>query len=248
MGNPVNTATSDAANNSNDVTVTKQVSEVVKQITVDEEGNYNFPDNVELSDELKFAATAEKRRRDTQNSYTKGQQTLKELEAANNALLSIVNGNITFTEDQKVELENLKYKDPEAWRLKLNQFETEAREAQAAKLTALTSEAKSKAGGEFELSRREQVLEEFNELHNVKITDELIQNEIPPRITRKLEQGKVTFEQYLDEVLEYATTAKVIDNQTVSSQPNLNIVSGSKAPVDHKPDISLSNSYKNDIY
>ncbi len=57
--------------------------------------------------------------------------------------------------------------------------------------------------GDDELQRRYDYLDEFNEGREVPITPELLDDDIPPRITNKLAKGEITFEKYLDEVSEY---------------------------------------------
>jgi len=195
-------------------------------------------------------ATAEQRRKDTQAAYTKGQQKLKALEAQVTKLTELAEKAIkpSLSAEEQEELEALKYEDPEAWREKLNSFETKAQTEARVKLEELTGEARVTAEQEFELSRREQVLEEFNASAKVAITDEIIANEVPPRITKKLEDGTVSFEDFLKEVSDYLETGKVVKNDDTLNQPNLSNMAGGKTPKDEKPEASLSESYAGDLY
>jgi hypothetical protein len=197
-----------------------------------------------------LAAIAEKRRRDTQAAYTKSQQKLKALEAEREKLLALAEKAIKpqLSAEEREELEVLKYEDPEAWREKLNSFEAKAQSEARAKLDELTGEAKVAAERDFELSRRQQVLEEFNASAEVPITDEIIANDVPPRITKKLEEGTVSFEEFLEEVSAYLKTGKVVANEETLNQPNLSKVSGKTSPTDEKPETSLKDAYKNDLY
>ncbi len=245
MSNPEQAATPE-----NQEGVAQQVSEVVKQITTDEAGNFIFPEGVELSPELKFAATAEKRRRDTQQAFTRSQQAIKAQEAANAKLLEQIEAanQIVFTEDEKKELEELKYADPDAWRRKLNSLELEKRTQQKASLEELTGSARKAAELQFELDRRSQVLAEFNETLEKPITDEIIASEIPPRITAKLEKGQVSFEAFLLEVAEYLKTPKAIKNESTLAQPNLGNLGGGSTPSNYKAEDSLHDSYAKTIF
>jgi len=43
------------------------------------------------------------------------------------------------------------------------------------------------------------------------LSDEVIENDIPPRITKKLEQGKIGFAEFLEECRVYLVKGKVVD-------------------------------------
>lgn len=206
-------------------------------------------DNVESTIEEKLA-TAEQRRKDTQAAYTKGQQTIKALEAEKAKLLELVTQQVklSLTPEEQSQLDDLKYEDPEAWRVKVNNLEMKATSDARANLDHLTGEAKKAAESTFELSRRQQVLEEFNASAPQAITDELIANEVPPRITNKLARNEISFEEFLQEVSEYINTGKVVKNNEVLTQPNMGNLGGGVTPTDMKPEKTLSSSYKNDIY
>lgn len=228
---------------------TTSVSEVVKMITTDGEGNYNFPEGVELSEELKFAATAEKRRRDTQSEYTKTRLGLTALEAENARLKEeLLKQKINFTPDQEELLEDLKVSDPEAWRQKLNEFENAALVAKQEAINNMSTEVKTSASKQFEVSLRSEVLATFNAEKQVGLTDELLANELPARISKKLQEGTISYEEYLQEGLDFLRTAKVIKEEPTMGDPNLNRVSGGKTPGNNDPEGSLTELYGKDIY
>ena len=54
-------------------TLEEQVKQVVKWMTVHEDGKVEFPVGLELSPEVRYAATLEHRRLSTQAAYTIGQ-------------------------------------------------------------------------------------------------------------------------------------------------------------------------------
>ncbi len=239
MDNPGNAAISEATN----------VSEIVKQITTDEAGNYLFPEGIQLSDELKFAATAEKRRRDTQAEFTRTQKAKIALEAENAQLKeTLLKQTIVFSPEEVEELEDLKIENPEKWRQRLNELEAKALEDRQSKISAISTGAKTQAEQNFEVTTREQVLEEFNKLHGIRLTPELLADEVPMRISRKLGEGKISFEDYLEECLTYLTTNKAIKEEPVMGNPNLNRVSGGKTPGKNDPEPSLKEAYQKDLY
>jgi len=205
---------------------------------------------VELSPELKFAATAEKRRRDTQAEFTKTRQSLKALEAEKAQLFEQLKDrtSVSLTPEQTQELEDLKFSDPEAWRDKLNKYESEAKAKQQDELAGLTGDARKAAEAQFELERRQQVLKDFNDSSSVAITDEVIANDVPPRITKKLEDGKITFEDFLSEVKDYLSKGKVIKNEETLNQPSLGKIGGGTTPSNEKADENLQDSYAKTLF
>lgn len=242
MSIPGQAATSETTN-------TASVSDLVKQVTKDEAGNYVFPEGVTLTDEIKLAVTSEKRRRDTQGEFTKVNQAKITLEAENSKLKEeLLKTKISFTPEQVEELEDLKLENPEKWRSKLNEYENAHLEAQREKITNLSTQVKTEAAKNFEVTTREQVLNDFNTEHKVGLTEELLAEEVPLRITKKLNSGTITYEEFLEESLVYLKTNKAIKEEPVMNNPNLNSASGGREPgvVDLEP--SLGESYKNDIY
>lgn len=239
MDNPSNVAISETA----------KVSDIVKQITVDETGNYVFPTGVELTEEMKFAATAEKRRRDTQAEFTKTNKAKLALEAENNKLREILlKQSIVFTPEQTEELEELKLEDPEKWRQKLNEYEAKVIEGRKTTISELSTNVITEAERTFEVSLRGKVLEEFNKLHGIGLTEELLADEVPNRITKKLIDGKVSYEEYLEESLTYLKTNKAIKEEPIMGDPNLNRVSGGKEPGKFDAEPSLREAYSKDLY
>lgn len=195
-------------------------------------------------------AISEKRRKDTQAGYTKGQQALKAKEAQIALLTEQLEKNLRVDIPKEVqeELDNLKFNDPAAWREKLNALEKEKKSETRAKIAELSNEATGAAEQMFELDRRKQVLKEFNESAVIPITDEVIANDIPPRITSKLANNEISFEDFLDEVSAYISKGKVVGNEKTLEQPNLGDMAGGKTPSDTKPEKGLSESYAGDIY
>lgn len=188
---------------------------------------------------------AEKRRRDTQAAYTRGQQELKMLKAEREALEKQI-GTLNLTVKQDEELEDLKFKDPDAWRQRINELEQEAVAARQQVISQATAEARAQA----ELERRAQVLQEFNAEHpELQITDEVIANDIPPRITNKLERGEVTFEEFLEEAKSYLDTPKkVVGGETPPSEPDLGKVGGRDTASSQAVSEDIVASYQNEVY
>lgn len=224
------------------------VDEVVKGMKLNDAGVYELPDD--LSEEVKYAAMAEKRRRDTQADYSRTKQETSALKAEKAALVKkLENVSVSLTDEQQEELEELKYSDPDAWRKKLNTYETEAR---AKRISEIDEELKQVSAGTLEteeVERRKEVLAEFQANNpGVEIDDDVIKNDIPPRILKKLETGTVTFEAFLIECRDYLKTGKVVKQDKTIKQPNLSKVGGGSEPDENatKEDIVLS--YNKETY
>ena len=192
-----------------------------------------------------YAATAEKRRRDTQSGYTKSQQELKRTQAIAAELSSNLEREIVakLPEDKAAELEELKHQNPDEWHKELKKLEA----AQFATAKATLEEIANTAVGKSELEVRQEQLVAFTEAYpDIKITDEVIENDIPPRITKKLADGKIDFAGFLAECKDYLTKGKVLAQpDTPPDIPNLGAVPGSSAKPDGKP---APDAYDNEIY
>jgi len=250
MSNPANKAdTQEEQGTKNGLAFADRVNEAVKAATVDEEGNLVLPDD--LPEEVKFAATAEKRRRDTQSAYTKETQKTKALEAEKSTLLNKLNSSVKveLTTEQAEELEELKFSDPEAWRTRMNTYEAEAR---AKRTEEIDNDLKQVSAGTLEkeeLEQRKQTLQEFQSAHpDFELTDAIIANDIPPRISKKLETGAISFEAFLQECYDFVTTGKVVKQEPNPKRPNMGKFGGGSSP-DRNATIEDSiTTYKNEVY
>lgn len=226
-----------------------KVNEAVKGMKLDDKGNYELPEG--LSEEVQYAAMAEKRRRDTQAEFSKTKQEAKALKAEKAALLKRIEGNIQIdvTDEQKEELEDLKFSDPEAYRKKMNKYEQDARDK---RLKEIDDELKQVSAGSLEteeLERRKAVLEEFQSANtDVEINDDVIANDIPPRILKKLETGSITFEAFLIECRDYLKTGKVVKQEKNHQQPNLSKVGGGSKPDQNAVNEDIVLSYNKETY
>ena len=201
----------------------------MKEVKLDENGKYIYPDDIDPM--LKLAMANAKSYRDNQSGFTKSQQSLKETEAEVTALrgklAKFTSKSLELSREDRQELNELKESNPEEWRQKLNQLELEAKDTIKEELESATEEAREKASGEFELERRYAYLEQFNVGRKLQITPELLDSDVPPRITKKLAEGEVTFEEYLDEVDTYLSKGKTVSKTTQEVTTDLNQANGS---------------------
>lgn len=252
MSNPANAATQGTKPEAETNKLSKfetAVNDVVKNITRGNDGKYVVPEDVPV--EIRHAAILEQRRRDTQSEYTRISQSKKALEAENKVLKNKVIGDVKLelTPEQTEELENLKFEDPDAWRKKVNRYELEAIDKHTKAVNEEVTKFSSEELEKDELERRKTVLVEFNQANpDFQLNDDVIQNDIPPRITKKLETGKVTFEEFLKEVYDYTKTGKVVKQEETPNQPNLSKMAGGDKPDANAVKEDIIMSYKKEIF
>lgn len=203
-------------------------------------------DTLEHSSESQQQIDFEKRYKDTQAAYTKSQQELKAVKAKVDVLEKLTTPQIQIDAEAQKELDDLKYSDPDAWRAKMNNLELDAR----SKHQNLISTAEQQAAIQAEMDRRTQVLNEYNSSHpGFEITDEVIQLDVPTRITKKLESGELSFDDFLGEVKEFLYAPKKVGttNKTLG-QPNLGNLGGGDTPSDTSISKDIVANYKNIAY
>jgi len=209
-------------------TFATQVNDVVSNMTQQPDGTWALPEG-EHSEEIKFAASSEKRRRDTQSSYTKTQQENVRLTGERDAFKDKLAEapKVTLTAEQTEELETLKHSDPDAWKRKVDGYQEQAK----VKLNEEFQEVTATVGKQTESQRRKTVLDAYNsEYPDHAINDDVLENDIPPRITKKLESGKISFDEFLVEANTYLRTPKAINSAKIEVQPNLGNIAGSHTP------------------
>ena len=227
-------------------TFESKVNQVIADTTKGDDGKLVLPEGTDEA--VAFAATAEIRRRDTQSAYTKNQQKLKALETENNKLATSWESDAVsnLSNSEQARLEELKVQDPDTWRTEITKIEDDKRTKFKEKRQAISEEANQLT----ELERRGLQLEQFNkENPDLQITDDVIENDIPPRITRKLEQGEIQFDEYLAEVSTYLAKGKKINpGETPPKEPSFKDSRGGQTPSKEAIDAQNSDNYKNEIF
>lgn len=209
------------------------------------------PDNAATLEELaaklaeaeQKAAAAEKRHKDTQAAYTKGQQLLKAT-LAEKAVLAEKVGSLSVKETE--ELETLKLTDPDKWYEEKRALETKLKEDINQELT----EVRTKVSVEAELEHRQQLLNEFNQSHpEFQLTDEVIAYDVPPRFTAQLEKGEIDFATFLEQTYAYLSKPKIVgDSNKTLNQPDLGKLGGGDTPHKTTTAVDIVESYKKEIY
>lgn len=190
----------------------------------------------------------EKRFKDTQSYATKQAQKASELLKTNAELQAELElfkaqakPTVQLSEEEQSALDDLKFSDPDAWRAQVNKLEIDAAEKQ----NSTINEVKSAAAIQVEIKERANILDEFQREHqDVEFTDELLQFDIPRRITDKLEHGQVTYKEFLHEVYNFVKSPKIIGtSNTTLDQPDLSKAGGDATPT--KGIVNIEKSYEN---
>lgn len=227
-------------------TFESRVNEVITAASKSEEGKLVLPEGIDEA--IAFAARAEIRRRDTQGAYTKNQQRLKELEAENDALAKSWEHDAVsnLSNLEQARLEELKVQDPDSWRSEIAKIEENKRNEFKEKRQSISEEASKMT----ELERRQMQLQQFNEDNpSIQLTDEVIENDIPPRFTRKLEAGELSFEEYLNQVAKYLNAGKAIDpGEKAPGGPSFANSRGSSTPSADAFGKQSSTEYSEEIF
>lgn len=219
-----------------------EVNRLLKETKV-VDGKFEFADDV--NPWAKVAISNEKKFRDTQSGYTTATQDNKLLEAEVKVLKAKLAGNTGLSDEQNLELDNLKVTDPDAYFTKRTQFEAES----AKQFDTELSDVRHKTSADLEMERRTGYLETFNSGREVKITNELLSSDVPPKFYTQLESGKVTFEQFLDNVAGYLDAPKVAGKKADEvSVTNLSDVSGGDTPSGERRFDSLEEAYSSTVF
>jgi hypothetical protein len=228
-----------------------KVNAAVKTMVKDNKGILRLPEGAELSEEVTYAANLESRRRQTQSQYVKSRQELSEVGHVTKALKDKLAKRTTIkvTADQQIELDELKGSDPDAWKAKLDGYEAEARAGIDTEFDEVGVQARELS----EVDRRLVILDEYKASNpGFDLTDDILANDVPKRITSELESGKITFEDFLGKVNTYLTSNKVITpakDEKETKQPNLGDLAGKSTPEKVAVKKSINQSYaKTDIY
>lgn len=228
--------------------IEQRVNTLVDSMVKTEDDKWTLPEGTDASAEMQYAAMSERRRRDTQGEYGRGQQQLKAMTAENERLASGWEKDATasLTKEQRDDLELLKHEDPDAWRVKLNEYEQANRTAFGEKRASIKTEVQN----ETELEKRTRLLDEHNAANpDNQLTDDTIDNDLPPRFLKQLESGELDFEQFITKSAEYLGKGKVLaPGATPPAEPNLGKAGGSSKPTDTAVAGDIAKTYKNEIY
>jgi hypothetical protein len=229
-------------------TFEEQVKTVVDSMAQAEDGSYTLPEGLEAPEEVLYAAKLEKRYRDTQSSYTKAQQRAKQLEIENQELTKSWEQDAakTLSVRERARLDELKISDPDTWREEITKLESSKKQ----EFTTKRQEISTKTARELEVARRQELVEAYNKSHpDTPLTDEVIENDIPPRLTKQLEKGDITFDEYLAKCDKYLNAPrKLEEGEEAPNTPGFATARGSNRPSKEAIAAQSSSDYTKEIF
>lgn len=227
----------------------EQVNELVSKMEQDENGKWVLPEELskDLDEPTMVAVTAERRYRDTQSAYTKAQQEAKRQQAIAEGLQErLMNSEVALTKEQKYELNELKKSNPEKWREKLNEYE----QASKSRLENELNEIRQSSANKGELEVRREQMAAWSESTGIELTDDIVDNDLPPRFKKELEAGKITFEQFLEKAGNFLGKEKVIQgsNEDDTNDLNLGNVAGGREPSKAAQEGDFDQTYEKTLF
>lgn len=235
---------------SSTASVQDQINDLVSSMVEDDKGKWEIPKDKlkDIPEAVVYAAKAEKRFRDTQSSYTKSRQKLKELETVNGELTEhmIKNATMHLTSEEREELDDLRTSNPEAWREKLNEHEQKAQELQNQKIEEFKTKGKKASEGEM----RTTAYQEFTERTGIELSDDVIKNQLPASYMENVENNKWTFEEFLAESEKFLKpSVKVKDSDAKpENDKDLSKMPGGKEPSTEAKVGDAVQSYEKEVY
>ena len=226
----------------------ERVNAAVKEMKQKEDGTWELPEGIEDDEALKYAVNAERRRRDTQSALAKTDHELRATKAQQEKLVSKLRESFapSLTAEQVEELEDLRSSDPDAWRVKMNEYEQEASKAFEKEISELGYDEDEVQ----ELATRQALLDEHNANNpELQLNDEVFENDLPPRITGKLANGEISFAEFLKEAAAFlGGSKKVAGTDDEDEEPNLGKAGGGSAPSDAAESGNDEVEYANTIF
>ncbi len=218
-----------------------KVNNLVSTITRDDEGKIQMPDNTDEA--LAHAALTEIRRRDTQSALSKEKTNSSRLKAENEALTTSWEEDYSdkLTKEEKDTLDDLKQRDPDAWHKKLVDIKADKQVKFKDKRKVVVSAAHKLS----DTASRQEILAAFNAEYPNVLTDDKLNNDIPPRYIKQLESGKVSYKEFLQNCADFLTKTRVIEEtEAPHKSVDLSKIAGGNAPTDKAAEGQDAEDYK----
>lgn len=228
------------------------VSDALKVYRADEKGKVVIPDGT--PPHVVTALKLEQQRRNSNSNYGKERARADRLEAENEALKANM-GNLSLptgpTAEQLAELEELKYSNPDEWyklKTEIDKLSTIQANTRVTDAVAQASKDADTAYTAKVAKGRDESLSEMLTTHNTlnpdgQITQEMLNQEIPPSIVTKYHLGELTGTEFLASVSKFLYAGRVIKTEKTLGQPNIGSGNGSSTPPDEAKNKSLEELY-----
>lgn len=234
---------------SNESDIDTQVNSLVESMVQDDDGKWQFPDGTKADPAIMYAAKAERRRRDTQASYTKSRQEAKKLQTVNEKLQNEVleSATVHFSDEEREELDELKMRDPDKWHSRLTELTENKKKTLKDKLADFDKEGERMS----ELEIRKAKVQAFNESTGLELNDQVIEEQLPAAFTKQLENGDIDFDKFLEKAAKFLqgqVKIKGSEEPSTKSNPDMSKMAGKDKPTPDATSKDIIASYDNEIY
>jgi hypothetical protein len=215
-----------------------KVNQVLKEIKVDDNGKFIYPEGLDPA--IRLAVAKEKAFRDTQAEFTRSRQELKQKEAELAALREQIakyeTPEANLTPEERKELEELKYINPDEWYKRMRALEAQAKEKVKEKLDEVQKEARQKTEAEI----RKEILEEFNKSRETPLTQEVLELEIPPKYHKMVANGEISYIEFLEKAAAFLDAPKRVATPELETTTNIHTVPSGSIDHEKAPEIDYS--------
>jgi len=214
------------------------INDTIKKLDIDENGKFVYPGDMDPM--LKAAISATKSFRDTQSSFTKNQQELKgskaEIEALRDQVTQYEAPTSGLSQEEQTALMELKFTDPDEWHKRMNTLDAQAADRVREKFDGVRKEAESRTVEEM----RVDALGVFNEATENKLTQDMLQFDVPPRWVQEVQAGELSFDEFLTRSSDFIFGNKVVKNPKIDNPTNLNASAGGTKEIQTKEGINYA--------
>jgi len=200
---------------------------------LDDKGKLQLPED--MPDWQKAVIRSEKRTRDAQAELSNSQTEVRGLKAENGVLkdtaLTVVPDDFQLSDADLTEIEDLKKTNPEAYRLRVNKLEEDAKTHQTKAIADLTTKAREDAQTTHQATNRVSVLAEFRIANpTLIITDEVLAYDVPPRLLEGVNKGEYTYGEFLGKVKTYIESGTTVGEGNTGDPHNIQKMNGTQTP------------------
>jgi len=210
-------------------TYEQTVNSLIKEKITKVDGKFVIPEDLELPSDIQAVLNAELRRRNTEAAFTKASQEAKlyktEVEALKSKLLE--ESSVDLSSSELENLEELRITDPNQWRLEVNRIEEESKSLKIKEVEDYLSETRNNLTEKEKSIKLNEALNSFNSGSDSKITIEHLENDIPPRLLKSYESGKISLEELLEDAKTLIYGNPSIKQDNIPNEPNFNKIPGS---------------------
>jgi len=184
-----------------------------------------------------------KRFKDTQAAYTRARQEVAALKAEIKVLKEELQKAVAakLPKEELEKLENLKYENPDEWRLRMNELERMVAEQTLDGVLKKAEEVKKQTLKQME----EEIYKEFKQTHP-DFDLHQVYDQLPLGLIKRYEEGKLDYASFLEEAYTFVNSATNIKQpENPPKSVDLGAVGGSTEPSEEAKNLDINELYIN---